>query len=73
MVFSKCPRLSTCQEESERFGTDNVKLLDSVQCDDCHMWKTYKQGFEDGATAMANAVNNYINNDFAKSLEREIL
>ena len=61
MKFDKCPRLSTCQEHWPK------------SCDDCCIWKAYKQGFEDGATAMANAVNNYIQNDFAKSLEREIL
>lgn len=61
MKFDKCPRLSTCQEH---FSKD---------CDNCILWKTYKQGFEDGATATANAVNNYIQNDFAESLEREIL
>ena len=61
MKFDKCPRLSICQEHWPK------------DCDDCHMWKIYKQGFEDGATAMADAVNYYIQNDFAKSLEREIL
>ena len=68
MIFNKCPKLSICQEQ-----TRQLLLSLPKNCEDCYIWKAYKQGFEDGATAMANAVNYYIQNDFAESLEREIL